>query len=240
MSIHYPSAKRLTNAAEFKLVEETKKPALRAMSLSDLSTRIDRARKLEDKWRQTAVKQERVLKKGGKPGEHERTLAKRALFAEVREIFEERLAFAKQLESAPTAKKKAGARKAAAAKAPATEAPVKKKAAAKKQATKKAPAKKAVAKKAVAKKAAAKKAAAKKAVAKKKVAAKKAAAKKTAAPKGRAATAAAMRELTKSNRARQKARITSHRVTQSGLNTRTRGHVSARGRRSQSARDRRS
>ncbi len=235
MSIHYPSAKRLTNAAEFKLVEETKKPALRAMSLSDLSTRIDRARKLEDKWRQTAVKQERVLKKGGKPGEHERTLAKRALFAEVREIFEERLAFAKQLESAPTAKKKAGARKAAAAKAPATEAPVKKKAAAKKQATKKAPAKKAVAKKAVAKKAAAKKAAAKK-----KVAAKKAAAKKKAAPKGRAATAAAMRELTKSKRARQKARITSHRVTQSGLNTRTRGHVSARGRRSQSARDRRS
>lgn len=219
MSIHYPSAKRLTNAVEFKLVEETKKPALRAMSLSDLSTRIARARKLEDKWRQTAVKQERMLKKGGKPGEHERTLAKRALFAEVREVFEERLAFARQLESEPPAKRKAGARKVTAAKAPATEAPVKKKAAAKKQATKKAAAKKAPAKKAPAKKAAAK---------------------KKAAPKGRAATAAAMRELTKSKRARQKARITSHRVTQSGLNTRTRGHVSARGRRSQSARDRRS
>lgn len=177
-------AKTLLNASELALFDAGRTQAVRAHSPAQLRSKLQRSRRLRDKYRDLFRRQrldtrQRTGSKDGRSGQaNARSQEKAVLFDELMGRFQDRL---DRVEAA--ADRKAMTKKVVA-----------KKVAAKKATTKKVAAKKVVAKKVAAKKVAAKKATARKATMKvvaKKAAGKKAAAKQVAAGKATASTAAA-------------------------------------------------
>jgi hypothetical protein len=169
MAISRSSAERLCSGPELELVEASYPANAKQLSPARLQQKIQRARRLRDKYRDLA-KQQRGEARGKRQARstrasrgNENTVRNAQLFAEVLDRLQKvRPAGGAAVNSgAKKAATKAGAKKAGAKKAGA------KKAGAKKAGAKKAGAKKAGAKKAGAKKAGAKKAGAKKAGAKK-------------------------------------------------------------------------
>jgi hypothetical protein len=195
MAISRSSAERLCTGSELELVKASAPSHAKQLSPARLQQKIERARKLRDKYRSLA-RQQRGEARGKRNARstrpargNENTQRKAQLFDETLERFQAaRSAVAGSAGSVGAGAKKAGAKKVGAKKAGAKKAGAKK-AGAKKAGAKKAGAKKAGAKKAGAKKAGAKKAGAKKAGARK-AGAKKAGAKK-ASPAGGAARPAA-------------------------------------------------
>jgi hypothetical protein len=173
MAISRSSAERLCTGPELELVEASYPANAKQLSPARLQQKIQRARRLRDKYRDLA-KQQRGEARGKRQARstrpasgNENTVRKAQLFTEVLERLQ-------RVRPASSAAVKAGPEKAGA-----------KKTGAKKTGARKTGAKKAGAKKTGAKKAGAKKAGAKKA------GAKKAGAKKTAGPAGGAAQPAA-------------------------------------------------
>jgi hypothetical protein len=166
MTIPRNTAQRLCTAAEFELVEASYPASAKQLSPARLRQKVQRARKLRDKYRDLAKRQRLEMRgkreaSSRRPAQgHENTDRKAELFQEVLDRFETQLSRTGDGDG-PAGAGRAGAKKAGAEKAGA------KKAGAKKAGAKKAGAKKAGAKKAGAKKAGAKKAGAKKAGAKK-------------------------------------------------------------------------
>ncbi|MCG8585343.1 MAG: hypothetical protein MI757_11580 [Pirellulales bacterium] len=212
MAISSTVAKQLCTKAEFELFSQSLARNIKSLDAKALRSGVTRSRKLRDKYRGLAHRQDRESRgkqkaKRSRPSQgSSATRKKEQLFAESLSRFE------KQLAAAIKPKKKA-VKKSTAKKA------VKK--TAKKAVNKKTPTKKTTKKKSVAK---AKRPAAKKVALKKKVAKKKAVKKKrvTASARGKKATTAA-------KKARQAA----------AGRMRIDKHISAQGRRNQAKRDRR-
>ncbi|HRQ74949.1 MAG TPA: hypothetical protein PK098_03425 [Phycisphaerales bacterium] len=142
MAISTQKAKTLCTASEFQLVQASSPTALKGRTAAQIKSKLDRARKLRNKFRDLAKKQAgeargkraptgRTAAKG-----NERTVEKAELFQEVLDRFEQALAAAEK-------SAKPGATKKKPAVSPS------KKTAAKKSSTKKAPAKAAGEKKTV-------------------------------------------------------------------------------------------
>lgn len=95
MTISAQQAKELCTKDEFKLVEASFPPQVGALSPARLRQKVERARKLADKYRDLSRKQNRSTKEGVTDRmrrTNERTAQKQQLFTEARERFEERLA----------------------------------------------------------------------------------------------------------------------------------------------------
>jgi hypothetical protein len=92
MALTRAQAKEITTKAEFDLVEGSFSPAVTRLSPARLKQQADRARRLEDKYRDLFREQSRKGKEQGRRGSAARTERKAQLFAEVRERFEKRLA----------------------------------------------------------------------------------------------------------------------------------------------------
>ena len=144
MAITTAVAKQLCTKSELQLFTDSSSKNVKSLNAKELRSRITRARKLQDKYRQLASRQEREARGKQKPqgkraaASSGATRKKEQAFVESRERFEKQLA---KVEAA--AKKQATAKKKAAkkpAKKTVKKKPAKKKAA--KKATKKAPAKK--------------------------------------------------------------------------------------------------
>jgi hypothetical protein len=95
MPVTRAQAKEICTKPEYELVEASFRPAVTEMTPARLRSKIERARKLQDKNRQQAEKQNRETK-DREPGRQRsanlRTERKAKLFAETRERFEKRLA----------------------------------------------------------------------------------------------------------------------------------------------------
>lgn len=142
MAISTQKAKTLCTASEFQLVQASAPSALKGRTPAQIKSKLDRARKLRNKFRDLAKKQAgeargkraptgRTAAKG-----NDRTVEKAELFQEVLDRLEQALAAASKTAKPGATKKKTAASSA-------------KKAAAKKSSTKKAPAKAAGEKKTV-------------------------------------------------------------------------------------------
>jgi hypothetical protein len=254
-TITLDKAKQLCTAAELQLIKASRRSASASPGVPRLKAEVLQARKLRDKWRDVHEKQRRAQQIDSRetPGEA-RSRQKAELFAESLRQLEEQL---KQAEKSPTAGRSAPQpvsrppkkvrsqthrqdrsqiRKELEMKREkmASQKPTKATASPKKQSVKKAPPKPVVTKvtgtkatKAVAPKLAKKKAAATKSVA-------------TSAPKkGRAKGSGTAAKATLGLQFNATAAAKNDRVKISGLTTRTRGHISARGKRKQAARDHR-
>jgi hypothetical protein len=95
VAISAQQAKDICNADEFKLVEASLPPRIDGVTPGRLRQKIERSRKLQDKYRDLSRKQNRTTKASDTDRTrkaNERTAQKAQLFAEVRERFEERLA----------------------------------------------------------------------------------------------------------------------------------------------------
>jgi hypothetical protein len=95
MSISVQQAKELCTADEFKLAESSWPPYLGSISPGLLRHKIERSRRLQDKFRDLSRRQNRSTKAASSDRTrqaNERTAQKAQLFAEVRERFEQRLA----------------------------------------------------------------------------------------------------------------------------------------------------
>jgi hypothetical protein len=95
MSISAQEAKDLCTQDEFKLVQASFPPQIAGLSPARLRQKVDRSRKLEDKFRDLSRRQNRTTKQGDTDRTrraNERTAKKSQLFGEARERFEKRLA----------------------------------------------------------------------------------------------------------------------------------------------------
>jgi hypothetical protein len=93
MPITRSEAKDICTKPEFELVESSFSPAVKSLSPARLKSKIGRARKLQDKYRDLARKQNRETK-GSDPSReaaNKRTEQKATLFDETRERFEAQL-----------------------------------------------------------------------------------------------------------------------------------------------------
>jgi hypothetical protein len=244
MALNLRKAKELCNKSEWELVEASKRDAISTLNETQLKRHVARARKLRDKWRDQAVTQRRKTQQA----QNARTTSANARSAEKTEIFDEVLSrFEKRLakvagsadSSATPTPKKTPPRRVRADEHRATRSTVRKKLASKRakldeksvlESSGASPAsaagetpvsptlKKKVKK--VAKKGTKKASPASKRAAKKRVSAKSA-------------------KLDRASQRSAKTAAKGARLDKSGVNTRTRGHVSARGKRSQARRDRR-
>ncbi len=177
-------ARNLLTATELSLFDAGRATDVKALTATQLKSKVERTRKLRDKYRdlfkrQRLAARDRTGSKGGRSGvANARSKEKAVLFGELLERFQARLklvnAAAKKSAARTTAGKKATAKKAAGKKAAPRKAAAKKmaakKSATKKSATKKTPARTSSTKKAAGstgKKTATRKAAAKKPAAKK-------------------------------------------------------------------------
>jgi hypothetical protein len=96
MPVTRAQAKEICTKPELELVESSFRPAVNEFTPARLRSKIERARKLQDKFRQLAETQNRETKET-RPGQqrggaNQRTERKARLFAETRERFEKRLA----------------------------------------------------------------------------------------------------------------------------------------------------
>jgi hypothetical protein len=95
MAVTRQKAREVCNKAELELVEQSFQPEVKKLTPARLRSKISRARKLQDKFREQARKQHRALKagRGGRPrkGANVRTELKARIFEETRERFENRL-----------------------------------------------------------------------------------------------------------------------------------------------------
>jgi hypothetical protein len=93
MSITRNEAREVTTADEQELVEESFYPAVRAFDSRDLKSRITRARKLRDKYRDLSQRQGIASKRKGRggSGDNERSRMKARLFSETLERLEKQL-----------------------------------------------------------------------------------------------------------------------------------------------------
>jgi flagellar biosynthesis/type III secretory pathway protein FliH len=91
MPLTRAQAKEITTAAEFGLVEASYAPAVKKLNRAQLKQKAERARRLQEKYRDLARRQKREGKEAGRRGAAMRTDRKARLFAEVRERFERRL-----------------------------------------------------------------------------------------------------------------------------------------------------
>ena len=164
-------AKTLLNASELALFDDGRAVAVKAHTAAQLRNKIQRSRRLRDKYRDLFRRQrldsrQRTGSKDGRSGQaNARSSEKATLFDELMGRFQARLTVLEAAEARANGRKKASTRKATAKKATAkatAKATTGKKATAKKATAKKATAKKATAKTTTAKKATAKKATAKK------------------------------------------------------------------------------
>ncbi len=95
MAISAQEAKDLCTQDEFRLVESSLPPQLAAVTPGRLRQKVERARKLESKYRDLSLKQNRSTKQGDADRmrkANERTARKAQLFGEVRERLEKRAA----------------------------------------------------------------------------------------------------------------------------------------------------
>jgi hypothetical protein len=99
MAITRVQAREITTADEQDLVYESFHPTVRSFSADDVKQRITRARRLRDKYRDLAARQEGQSKRRGRggAGDNARTRQKARLFGETLDRLEKRLA---SLESA--------------------------------------------------------------------------------------------------------------------------------------------
>jgi len=110
MAISRATAKPLCTAAEFALANESYPPAIGALDARSLRTRINRARKLRDKYSDLAAKQAREIKGKAAPTRrkaptgNQGTVTKQAFFAETLERFESRLGIVERKEAREAAK----------------------------------------------------------------------------------------------------------------------------------------
>jgi hypothetical protein len=97
MAISRRDAKPLCTKAEFALANESYPPDVSRLSERELRTRITRARKLRDKYKDLAAKQAREIRGKAKPTRQKQptgnagTVLKRDFFAETLERFETKL-----------------------------------------------------------------------------------------------------------------------------------------------------
>jgi hypothetical protein len=96
MPVTRPQAREICTKQELELVESSFAPAINAFTPARLRSKITRARKLQDKYRELARKQHRNVKRGssgaGTRAANARTERKARLFEETRGRFEKRLA----------------------------------------------------------------------------------------------------------------------------------------------------
>lgn len=213
MAINMSKVRSLCSKSEKELFDSSSAKRIKELTPARLKMKVARSKKLRDKYRDLADKQQREMR--GKPAPNQRakaksneaTRTKQQLFQELMERFEQALASA---ESAAATKPASGGKVSKkVAKATSKKAPVKKTA-------KKSTRKKVVSKKIRAKKAATKKAATRKAVAKK-------------AAQSKATSKKMLSKKASSKRMQGRLR--------DGGATKIQGHVSSRGRRNQAKRD---
>lgn len=243
MAVPIGKFKEIATSAEIELVRSSRKPAITNLSATELKKKAAQARKRRDKWQDLSRSQERARSKEVGFGETKaNTELKVKAFAEALQNFEAQLA---KQGPAPAAKNKAArkTRQARTASHRAARATIREELSAVQESLK-GPARKAAKKKA-AKQKAVKKSSLRK-VATKKAAADDAAAPAESAPKkkvpkrGRPASAPTDNPglgLDKAKARKATAAAKKRRVDRSGLTSRVRGHVSARGRRAQGKRD---
>jgi hypothetical protein len=96
MPVTRAQAKEICTKPELELVEASFRPAITSLTVSRLRSKVDRARKLQDKFRELAQKQNRETKETQpgrqRGGANQRTERKARLFEETRDRFEKRLA----------------------------------------------------------------------------------------------------------------------------------------------------
>lgn len=96
MPVSRAQAKEICTKPEFELVEASFRPAVTELTPARLRSKAQRARRLQDKYRDLAERQNRGTKETqpGRPRSraNQRTERKARLFAETRERFEKRLA----------------------------------------------------------------------------------------------------------------------------------------------------
>lgn len=96
MPISRAQAREICTKPELELVEASFAPQINGFTPARLRSKISRARKLQDKYRELARSQHRNLKRGaptrGRGGANVRTERKARLFEETRLRFEKRLA----------------------------------------------------------------------------------------------------------------------------------------------------
>ncbi len=102
MTISRNEAREVTTADEQELVEESFIPAIRAFDSGDLKSRITRARRMRDKYRDLTQRQGIASKRKGRggSGDNERSRMKARLFAETIERLEKQLAKVVEQEAA--------------------------------------------------------------------------------------------------------------------------------------------
>jgi len=145
MSIPSSTAKQLCTKAELSLFTESQTRNVKNLDAKALKTRIERCRKLRDKYKQLANRQDREARAKQEPRRRQAaqgstaTRKKEQLFAESLVRFQRQLDKAETVDAKPvkTVKKKAVTKKKAAETSPATKVTTKKKVAAKKAVTKK-------------------------------------------------------------------------------------------------------
>jgi hypothetical protein len=228
MAMNRIQAKKLCTAAEYDLFRASQPDLIKELSIAQLNTKTDRARKLRDKnqdlfqRQRLATRQRTGTKLGPTKNSNARTEQKVQLFTEVLQRFEKRLdamEAAQQREAVKTAKEKAEAKQAAAKKSVAKQKPAAATAAPKVKAAPKATAKaKPTPKPAAKAKASAKPAA-------------QAAAKSTAKGKGKAKTTAGFISSAAASASRKQ-------TLQNTRGKAIQGHVRAAGKRKQARRDR--
>jgi hypothetical protein len=95
MPVTRAQAKEICTKPEYEMVESSFRPAITSLTPARLRSKVERSRKLQDKYRELAQKQNRESKEqqGHARGTaNQRTEQKARLFAETRERFEKRLA----------------------------------------------------------------------------------------------------------------------------------------------------
>lgn len=95
MPVTRAQAKEICTKPEYEMVESSFRPAITSLTPARLRSKVERSRKLQDKYRELAHKQNRESKEqqGHARGTaNQRTEKKAQLFAETRERFEKRLA----------------------------------------------------------------------------------------------------------------------------------------------------
>jgi hypothetical protein len=93
MPVPRAEAKEICTKPEYELVEASFRPAITALTAPRLRSKINRARQLQDKYRDLSRRQNRSTKQAGRSRDaaNLRTERKARLFAETRERFEKRL-----------------------------------------------------------------------------------------------------------------------------------------------------
>jgi hypothetical protein len=98
MSVHHATARKLATEAEWTLLQASRAGAITALTPAQLSQKIDRTRKLRDKYRDLAQQQrgeargKRTAKSTRAAQGNDNTIVKQQMFDEALERFEEQLA----------------------------------------------------------------------------------------------------------------------------------------------------